>query len=83
MGLTLHVCIACISKYVHLAQKVPRRFLKPAVCEYPTTVNKSEIYMLLQKPYFLMRHLVRGNCVRNGRDRMPITPECVHQKLHF
>ena len=38
----------------HLAQKVPRWFLKPAVCKYPTTVNKSELHILLPKPYSLM-----------------------------
>ena len=55
----------------HLAQKVPRRFLKLAVCEYPTTLNNSEIYILSPKPYSLMWHLVRGNRVRNSRDRRP------------
>ena len=57
--------------------------LKPAVCKYPVTVIKSKIYILLPKPYTLMWHLVRGNCVRNGRDRRPKQAECVHQKLHF
>ena len=47
--------------------------LKPAVCKYPITVIKSEIYILLPKPYSLMRHLVGGNHVRNGHDRRPQT----------
>ena len=47
--------------------------LKPAVCKYPDTVIKSEIYMLLPKPYSLMRHLEHGNHVRNDRDRRPQT----------
>ena len=54
-------------------KKNPRRFLKPAVCKYPTTVNKSEIYILLEKPYGLIWHLVRGNCRGNGRGRRPET----------
>ena len=33
------------------------------------SVNKSEINILLPKPYSLMWHLVRRNRVRNGRDR--------------
>ena len=47
--------------YIHLAQLIPQQFLKPAVCKYPTTVNKSDIYMyiLLPKPYSLMLHIVR------------------------
>ena len=70
----LYVLIVITSRaYVHLAQKVPPRFLKPAVCKYPTTVNKSEICILLLKPYSLMWHLVCGNRVRNGRDRRPET----------
>ena len=72
----LHCCI-------HLAQLIPRWFLKPVVCKYPITVNKSEINILLPKPYSLMWHLVRGNCVRNGRDKRTEHAECVHQKLHF
>ena len=36
--------------HIHLAQKVSRRFLKSAVCKYPTTVNNSEIFILLPKP---------------------------------
>ena len=47
--------------------------LKPDVCKYPTTVNKSEIYILLPKPYPLMWHLVRRNRVRNCHDRRPET----------
>ena len=35
---------------------------------YPTTVNNSEIYILLPKPCPLMWHLVCGNPVRNGQD---------------
>ena len=35
---------------VHLAQLIPRLFLKPAVCKYPAAVNNSEIYILLPKP---------------------------------
>ena len=61
------------SKWIHLAQKIPGLFSKPAMCKYPTTVNKSEIYFLLPKPYSLMWHLVCVNCVRNGRDRKPET----------
>ena len=28
--------------YIHFAKLIPRRFLKQAVCKYPTTVNNSE-----------------------------------------
>ena len=56
-----------------LGKIIPRRFLKPAVCKYPAIVNKSQIYTLLPKPYSLMWHIVRGNRVRNGRDRTPET----------
>ena len=74
VSLTKLQCIHCKSIInIHLAQKVPQRFSKPAVCKYPATVNKSEIYILLQKPYSLMWHLVLGNHVRNGRDRRPKT----------
>ena len=58
-----------ICRRIHLAKLIPRRFLKPAVCKYLTTVNKSEIYILLPKPYSLMWNLVRGNRVRNGCNR--------------
>ena len=58
---------------IHLARLIPWRFLKPAVCKYSTTVNKSEINILFPKPYSLMWHLVRGNRVRNGHDRRPET----------
>ena len=54
---------------IRLAQEVPRRFLKPAVCKYPTTVNNSEIYILLPKPYPWMWHIMCGNRVRNGSGR--------------
>ena len=37
-------------KHIHLAKLIPKQFLKPAVCKYPTTVNNSEIYILLPKP---------------------------------
>ena len=40
--------------YIHLAQKLPWRFLKLAMCKFPTTVNDSEIHILLPKPYSLM-----------------------------
>ena len=60
-------------KRVHLAQIIPRRFLKPAVCKYPITVIKSEIYILFPKPYPLMWYLVHGNRVRNARNRSPQT----------
>ena len=43
---------------IHLTQKVPRRFLKQAVCKYPTNVNNFVIYILLPKPCPWMRHLV-------------------------
>ena len=36
--------------HVHLAKFIPWQFLKQAVCKYPTTVNNSEIYILLPKP---------------------------------
>ena len=75
------LCAHCI--HIHLAKLIPRWLLKPAVCKYPTTVNKSEINILLPKPYSVMWHLVRGNRVRNGRDRRPKHVKCVHQKLHF
>ena len=35
---------------MHLAKKVPRRFLKPAVCNYSTIISNSEIYNLVPKP---------------------------------
>ena len=38
--------LASVRRELHLTQKVPRRFLKPAVCKYPTTVNNSKIYIL-------------------------------------
>ena len=45
---------------VHLAKKVPQRFLKPAVCKYPTNMNYHEICMLLPKPCPWMWHLMCG-----------------------
>ena len=56
---------------LHLAKLIPQRFLKPAVCKYPTTVNNSEIYILLPKPCPWMWHLICGNRARNGSDRKP------------
>ena len=67
--------------YAHLAQKVPWRFLKPAVCKYPTTVINSEIYILLPKPCPWMWHLVYGDHVRNGGDRKPETGKICSPKL--
>ena len=64
-----------------LGTKSSQAVFEPAVCKYPTTVNQSEIYSLLPKPYSLMRHLVRGNRVRNGRDRRPETRRMSSQKL--
>ena len=58
---------------IHLAKLIPWRFQKPAMCKYPITVIKSEICILLPKPYSLMWHLVCGNRVRNGRNRRPQT----------
>ena len=58
---------------LHLAKLIPRRFLKPAVFKYPTTVNNPEIYILLPKPCPWMWHLMCGNRVRNGSDRKPET----------
>ena len=58
---------------VHLAKLIPRRFLKPAMCKYPTTMNNSEIYILLPKPCPWMWHLLCGNRERNGSDRKPET----------
>ena len=43
------------------------------MCKYPITVIKSQIYILLPKPYSLMWHLVSGNRVRNDRNRRPQT----------
>ena len=60
-------------EYIHLAQLIPRYFLKPAMCKYSITVIKSEIYILLPKPYSLMWCLVHRNHVRNGHDRRPET----------
>ena len=67
-------------------KKVPWRFLKPVMCKYPTTVNISEIYILLLKPCSLMWHLVRGYRVRNCRDTRPETgwmrsPKVAHLKI--
>ena len=36
---------------VHLNQLMHRQFLKLSVCKYPTSVNNSEIYILLPKPW--------------------------------
>ena len=73
--------IACMHIQLHLANLIPRRFLKPAVCKYPTTVNSSEIYILLPKPCPWMWHLICGNCVRNGSDRKPKTGKTHSLKL--
>ena len=62
-----------IKVIIHLAQLIPWLFLKPGVCKYQIIVIKSEIYILLSKPYYLMCHLVCGNRVRNGRERRPQT----------
>ena len=56
-------------------------FWKPAVCKYPTTVNNSEIYILLPKPCPWMWHLMCGNRVRFGSDRMPETGKTHSLKL--
>ena len=56
---------------IHFAQKIPRRFLKPAMCKYPTTVNNSEIYILLPKPCPWMWYLMCGNRVRFGSNGKP------------
>ena len=66
---------------VHLAQLIPRRFLKPAVCKYPTSVNNSEIYILLPNPCLWMCYLMWGNRVRNGSDRKPETGKTLSLKL--
>ena len=66
---------------IHLAKLIPRRFLKPAVFKYPTTVNNPEIYILLPKPCPWMWHLMCGNCVRNGSDRKPETGKICSLKL--
>ena len=59
---------------VHFAQKFPRRFLKPAVCKHPTTVNKSEIHIFVAKALlFNVTSCVRWNRVRNDCDRRPET----------
>ena len=65
----------------HLAQLIPRRFLKPAVCKYQTIVNNSEIYILLPKPCPWMWHLMCGNRVRNGSDRKSETGKTRSLKL--
>ena len=67
--------------YMHLAKLIPQRFLKPAVCKYPTTVNNSEINILLPKPCPWMGHLICGNRVRNGSDRKPETGKTHSLKL--
>ena len=56
-----------------LGTKIPRRFLKPDICKNPTTVNKSEIYILLPKLCPWMWHLMCGNRVRTVSDRKPET----------
>ena len=66
---------------IHLAKLIPQRFLKPAVCKYPTTVNNFEIYILLPKPCPWMWHLMCGNRVRNGSDRKPKTGKTRSLKL--
>ena len=66
---------------IHLAKWIPRRFLKPAVCKYPTTVNNSEIYILLLKLCHWMWHLMCGNRVRNGSERQPETGKTRSPKL--
>ena len=66
---------------LHLAQKVSRRFLKPAVWNYPTTLNDPETYILLSKPCPLMWHPVRGNRVWNGGDRWPETRKICLPKI--
>ena len=67
--------------YIHLAQLIPQRFLKPAVCKYPTTVNSSEINILLHKHCPWMWHFKWGNRVRNGSDRKPETGKTCTLKL--
>ena len=67
--------------HIHLAQKVHWQFVKPALCKYPTTVNNSEIYILLPKPCPRMWHLMCGNHVRNGSDRRPETGKICSPKL--
>ena len=67
--------------HIHLAKLIPMRFLKPAVCKYPTTVNNSEIYILLPKPCPWMWHLMCGNRVRDGSDRKPKTGKTRSLKL--
>ena len=66
---------------LHLAKLIPQRFLKPTVCRYPTTVNNSEIYILLPKPCSWMWHLMCGNRIRNGSDRKPETGKTCSLKL--
>ena len=66
---------------IHLAKLIPQRFLKPAVCKYPTTVNNSEIYILLPKSSPWMWHLICGNRVRNASDREPETDKTRLPKL--
>ena len=79
--LTSRTLCYCPVSNVHLAQLIPWRFLKPAVCKYPITVIKSEMYILLPKPYSLMWHLVHGNRVKNGRDRRPETSQMCSPKV--
>ena len=44
-------------------------FLKPALLKYPTTVNNSEIHILLSNLCLFMWHLMREICVTHGRNK--------------
>ena len=79
----MHKCMQeCCSIFTYTWQNwFLRWFLKPAVFKYRTTVNNSEIYILLPKPCPWMWHLMCGNHVRNGSDRKPETGKTRSLKL--
>ena len=58
-------------------------FLKPAVWNYPTTVNNSEVFILLPKPCPLVWHLVCGNPVKIAETDGPKHAKFVYLKWHF
>ena len=68
---------------IHLNQKIHCRFLNLTVRKYPTSMNNSEIYVLLPKPCSFMWNHLLGNCLRNGRDRRPKYPNSFYLNLHF
>ena len=78
----LFVCLFVLFKYIHFAHLIPRRFLKPTVCKYPTTVNNCEKYIFFAKalPLVVTPHVWKS-CKKLQWN--PKQAKLVHLNLHF